>query len=145
MMVNKMKADNEEKEQSDFIAKQNDWNLDMSHPDHNQGKKFTIEYNVQLGMTGEPPQKDTDNPDKPTIQEEEGKGAELDGAKKESANFEAKKAADAKAAEENAALQAKLAADAAAMRPDGTMWKPEGRLFPDGSPVKGVNNYNQRF
>ena len=54
-------------------------------------------------MNGEPPAKNTDNPDKPTISEEEGKGKELSAASEESNKFLAAQKAAAEAAAARAA------------------------------------------
>ena len=82
------------------------------------------------------------------MQEEEGKGKELDSAKAESAKFQAKLAKDA---HEIAKKEAKKKIDAenkANFKPDGTIHKDGKRYFTDasGKPlgvVGGVNTYAQ--
>lgn len=122
--------------------------LDITHPAHNQGKKFQIESDHLLQLRAEPPAKNAagSNGEDATLQEDEGKAKELAEAKAASAQLEAQKKAEAEAAA--AAAAAAEAAKAAKekeeeikrnTRPDGTIHMNGVRQFPDGQVVGGVN------
>ena len=45
-LVEQMQKEKKDTDLKKYIAKVNDWNEDMDHPDHNQGRVYEIDYNV---------------------------------------------------------------------------------------------------
>ena len=134
-------AERKTQEETEEAAKLEEWNQDILHPSHIQGRKYEIEESF-VQTKAEPPSKNAGTTEEPTMGEEEGKGKELSEANAESAKFQAQKAADAAAEAAASAAKAKEEEDKVNLRPDGNLHKDGKRHFVDGvGEVGGVNNY----
>ena len=67
--------------------KNREWELDITNPAHNQGRKFEIADDAFMMSRGEPPSKNAGATEEPNMGEEEGKGKEMAEAAAASAAF----------------------------------------------------------
>ena len=78
---------NQKAQEAEEAAKSAEWDMDLAHPSHIQGRKYEIADDSFIQQRAEPPSKNAGSTEETTLGEDEGKGKELANANAESAKF----------------------------------------------------------